>query len=70
MRAAIGSAFLVCAFVGTPLIPTASAQEAPVEGPTFVGIVAGELRVGPREAPRWRNGGRPRTGIRPAVCVN
>jgi hypothetical protein len=43
MRAAIGSALLVLALA----IPTASAQEGPVEGPAFVGIADGELRVGP-----------------------
>jgi hypothetical protein len=56
MRAAIGSAFIVCAVVGALAIPTASAQEGPVEGPTFVGVVEGDLLVGPArgiEVAQW-----------------
>jgi RTX calcium-binding nonapeptide repeat (4 copies) len=47
MRAAIGFAFLVCALACALVIPIASAQEGPAEGPALVGVFDGELRVGP-----------------------
>ncbi len=52
MRAAIGTALLVLALA----IPSASAQEGPVEGPAFVGVVEGDLLVGPArgiEVAQW-----------------